>query len=583
VKFRDLFGGSRRRGKEGGGIAGAPELGLEDVDIDEWGPGAPSIMLPELTALRWAAQHEAVNVGSMPLEPERWEGGRLAFEYEHHMAHDHEGLRDRLADIVSAKATEIASELYEDAREVAVSREELRVADRDLGVVLSSWNRTLVEVHEDDLELGRYYRLRSKVHGLSKTAVAVLFFFAELAITVALFDEVIATDIRALPVLFAMGLVLVLIVVPHYAAEGIKDGVTKYHEAELDAHDSAAARSSPSRLRKRARQEQVEDAGVKYASALVAGLLIVLFIPLSWLRAEELGSEGDLWLWFCFFLMLQAAISGYFFLRAWIDYGTASVNLKNLDAAKAKSEKVRERALETYADDISAFMVTAQQLLGYYRAAPRWDSYIVQTYFATVRYFRHLVTLKKPELDVFIHHAAIPCLQTDDSLAALGSAVSEVASHQHFGSGWWLRQMDAALVDHVSREAPVESGTRDSETPGVSDVHVNDQSQSVRTGDPTMFESPSRLLDEFLSRYFGVTEPYAPPVVLHHLVAVHDAITTEMEGKASDARADDLGRDPANGDMREPFAARVREVRRLAEVTVPPLTNGLPGRATEGS
>ena len=219
-------------GTKGGGVSGPIGMGADDAILDEPGEGGPSLFMPDLAGFRWAAQQEAVNVGRVPLEPEQWEGGRMAFEYERQLAHDHEGVRDRVSDFVSAGARDVVVDLYEIAGRVAETSDDLRQADLSLAEVTHSWHRSYREVHEDEFELGRYFRLKSKPYQLSKWLIAAAIFGAELGISVALFDEVVTGDIPAMPVLFAMGLILILLVVPHYSAIGIKEGVVRYHEAD---------------------------------------------------------------------------------------------------------------------------------------------------------------------------------------------------------------------------------------------------------------------------------------------------------------------------------------------------------------
>jgi hypothetical protein len=440
------------RGSKGAPSDTAGGMGADDDFLEEPGDGGPSLFAADLARLRWVAQQEAVNVGRLSLEPELWEGGRLRFEFERTLAHEHEGLRDRLADYVAATSRDHLAELHSIAGNVAVARDDLRVADRELATVLYSWNSAYREVHEDELELGRYFRLKSKMYQLFKLLVALCFFGAELAVSTALFGKVVSADNPAYPLLFSLGLILMLIMIPHYSAIGLKDGLTKYHEAEMDAH-ARLNLQAPSRLRKKARVEEIEDAGMKLAAGVVGLALVGMLIPLSALRARELGSPSQGTFWFVFFLLLQTAISGYFFLREWMDYGTASVNLKHHDESKDAAEATRESAVYGHATLVASFLSEAEQLRFLFREAPRWDSHIVQTYLATIHYFRHLVTLQQPDLSVFINHAAMPYLGrkedatgSDYPLDPVGNEHLELERADAFGREWWLRQLGSALV-----------------------------------------------------------------------------------------------------------------------------------------
>ena len=538
----DFLGRGNRRGTEGGGVDGPIGLGTDDAILDEPGEGGPSVLMPDLAALRWAAQQEAVNVGRMPLEPEQWDGGRMAFEYERHLAHDHEGLRDRLSDFVAASARDVVADLYQTAGSIAEIRDDLRVADTELAVVLDSWNRSYREVHEDELELGRYFRLKSKPYQLSKWLIALAIFGAEFAISVALFDKVVSQDNAAMPYLFAMGLILILMVVPHYSAIGIKEGVTRYHEAELDAYEKARV-PTPAKLRKKARIEEVEDRGAKLVAGVVGLVLVLLFIPLSLLRAKELGGADEHTFWFWFFMLVQFAISGYFFLREWWDYGTASANLKHHDLAKRDASQLRANVYSGYTEAVSEFMTRSQDLTFLYRQAPRWDSYLVQCYLGTIHHFRHLVTLNNPELDVFIAHATVPYLGTNvdqPPTGAKGEFAPVSREHQElmtkddtFSRGWWMKQIDAALIDSVGAH-------------GGDDV-VDEAAPGHTFETPLSFESPERLLAEFLDRYFGLEHPYRRPKIMDHIEEVDDDIEPHAVDDSGEAVRDEPTSAASNG------------------------------------
>jgi hypothetical protein len=452
------------------------------------------------------------------------------------LAHDHEGIRDRLADYVAAGTREGVGLLHKIAGGVARTRDNLRQADRSLAMALDSWNRSYRDVQDDELELGRYFRLKSVRYQVSKWIIAALIFCAELAISVALFDSVVGGDTPAMPVLFAMGLILILMVVPHYSAIGVKEGVVRYHEAELDAFEKSD-QHTPAKVRRKARIEEVEDRGTKLAAGIVGVVLVLLFIPLASLRAKELGNESEGTFWFFFFLLVQFAISGYFFLREWWDYGAASANLKHQDGARNEALRIRLNAFNNYTSAVAAYMAASQRLTFLYRQAPRWDSYIIQSYLATVHYFRHLVTLQNPDLDVFISLATIPYLGTDvdREIAGSGEDYDPVArEHQElqeqddaFSRGWWLKEVNAALIDSVGGHG---LGATDRQGPPT-------DATDLRAGS---FESPERMLADHLERYFGLTFPYERPAELDNIEKVDAALDPhpagEKRGKSSEPR-----------------------------------------------
>jgi hypothetical protein len=518
VGFFDFFKRKKRAvepGQLGSGVPGNLDFGESESDPMESGEGGPSLYRSDLSAIRWAAQAEAVNVGRMPLDPEHWPEGELEFPYERHLAHEHEGLRDRLADFVSARARESLRLLYQRAQEVANTLTDLKSADSEYAGVLQSWNRVHHDVHGDELELARYFRLNSQNHQIVKWTIAVVLFGTEFAISIALFDQVIAGDIPILPPLFALGLILVLLLVPHYAAVGLKEGVTRYHEAEMETYRLADA-TPPTPLRRKSRLEEVEDKGIRLVASLVGLFLVILFIPLSSLRASELSGDSteSKWFWFAFYLLLQLAISGYFFLREWIDHGTSAVNLLHHDKSKSKALTRRDYAFKQYCNEVTCFMDEAQDLTFLYRQAPRWDSYLVQTHLSTLYAFRHIVAVHQPDLDYFITHARMPVLGVDQKSHTANEPGGvgvypvwldhpELKQEGAFSRAWWMQQLEQALlVEARSYISTEDADLGEGENAAPSEV---------------IFESPQRLLKHLLATYFGQTFPYLRPAIFDEL------------------------------------------------------------------
>jgi len=439
--------------------------------------------------------------------------GRLAFEFERALAHDHDGIRDRLSSHVSAAVRDSTSDLYDAASEVGQTRDELRRADRNLVTVTRAWKKILNDVQHDELELGRYTRLRSRSYKFFKILVGACFFGAEVAISTALFDGVVEADNPALPILFALGLILMLIFVPHYSAIGLKEGLTKNHEYEQAVYENADV-EVPHRVRKKVQQEQVEDLGFKLIASVLGLVLIGLFIPLSSLRATELAGPDAGREWFVFFLLMQFAISGYFFLREWMDHGIASHNLKHLDELMKDAEGERLNALENYAGAVADFHAEAENLHFYLKEAPRWDSHVVQSYLATIHQFRHAIALQRDDLDAFITGAREPTLSLEKNIGDIDRPLDPV-SREHpslerndsFGREWWLEQAASAL-----KELP---------RPDLSD----DGDGASVDGSWLIASRPTLLLREYLRRFFGVSELY------HHPTEIDDPPNfAEFEG-----------------------------------------------------
>ena len=521
-----LAANAMRRSDEGkaGPFRGAIDIvgfGHEDEESGDPGEGGPSIFMEDLEHLRESGLREAQKLGSKELTPEAWEAGRLAFEFERALAHDHDGIRDRLSSHVAAAVRDSTADLYDAASEVGQTRDELRRADRNLVTVTRAWKKILNDVQHDELEIGRYTRLRSRSYKFFKILVGACFFGAEVAISTALFDGVVEADNPALPILFALGLILMLIFVPHYSAIGLKEGLTKNHEYEQAVYENAGV-EVPHRVRKKVQQEQVEDLGFKLIAGVLGLVLIGLFIPLSSLRATELAGPDAGWDWFVFFLLMQFAISGYFFLREWMDHGIASHNLKHLDELMEGAEDDRLAALENYAGALADFHAQAEDLHFYLKEAPRWDSHIVQSYLATIHQFRHAVALQRDDLDAFITNAREPTLSLEKSIGEINRPLDPV-SREHpslerddsFGREWWLEQAAAAL-----KELP---------RPDISD----DGGEGSVDGSWLITSGPTLLLREYLRRFFGVSELY------QHPPEIDDPPTfAEFEGlPASDQRA----------------------------------------------
>lgn len=474
----------------GGGMPGFTEpmaMGREGIP----GEGGPSFFKAEIAELRWAAQHEAVNVARKDLDPTRWPDGEMSFEFERALAHAHEGLRDRLHNHAGATLRDQVRKLYEIAAALGSTRDRLSQIEERLVAVTRMHRRVNDEVQADALELARFARLRSPSAQRLKTLIMRILILSEFAISTGIFDRVIPSPIPFLFAgMFALGLMVLLMAIPHFVAKGLKEGLINRHKYTLEATEQLKLRPSP-RLNRFVHAEQQDDNGFKIASYALGGLLVFLLLPLSLLRAFVVENKelAPTWLWFLFFLCIQAGISGYFFLREWLDHGEPSAVLETLTEQRDDWAGQRMAALAEAGQIVAAFHDAAEDVVFTIREAPRWDDYIVSSYYETIHYFRHLIAVERPEYDPFITWAHVP------SLEAVGSVPEEFQYHtlvptsaEHpslsanhpVGRYWWLREMSDALKL----------------MPTGADAHADDDVSWLMT------KSPARLLSEFLKRYF---------------------------------------------------------------------------------
>jgi hypothetical protein len=494
MALRDLF---RRRNQ----TDGQDPIGMGDSDGDyEDGEGGPSIYKQELAEYRWAAQQEALNVGRRGVDPERWDDGRMSFEFERALAHGHEGLRDRLATYVGQRVRDEVRDLYELASDVALARDSLRDVDDELLHVTRHWKQKHEEVTDNELDVDRYYRLKSVNGKVVKYLIAAVFVVGEFIISGLVFERLFEDLPPGLGYVLAFGVTLALIVIPHYAALGLKEGLTQYHVFEKRALEKAGV-AVPLGVDRAVHFEEQDDRGFRWAAFAVGFGLLAMVVPLSVIRTHGEGEEFS-WAAFFFLLLLQYALSGYFFLREWLDHGQPSHSLHMLDEQKAVLQAQRTAALEDHADAVTQFHDTAEDLIFTLQQAPRWDSHIVESYLETIRYFRHLITIEQPEYEQFITWARVPYLgsreTTSESEYPLDPVSNEHRSLEEpgpLGREWWLRTAGDALRQAPSDEGAIEAGGDDS-LPGASWL---------------ITKSPNELLATFLSRYFDLPTDYQRP------------------------------------------------------------------------
>lgn len=517
----------RRRRKADGGWDQPVGLG-ESIEPDEAGDpmeGGPSVFRLELAQIRWAAQNEAVALARTDLDPLRWRGGQMASNIERGFAHGHEGLRDRLSNYVAKRIRDEIRELYSLAKAVAAERNQLRVIDNELVRVIRDYRHLYDEVSEDPLELGRYRRLCSKTTQDAKKLIAVLFIVAEVIITGSIFEGAIPIDIPLLGFILALGVMGMLVFIPHYIAQGIKEGTTRYYYYEHEEYKQRKE-DPPADLDRKVHYEDRDDQGFRLISLSIGLILAILIVPLAALRASALRLGGaPWWLLFFFFLVLQLGISGYFFLREWLDHGTASHNLWKYGELKAELEDERAEVLDGLGEAAAEFHDAAEDLIFTLREAPRWDSYLVETYNETSRYFRHILELERQDLAPFIFWARRPYLgsrrgmqKTDHALDPIVDEHWSLEEASPLGREWWLREISEALADLPDledAEGDQDEGERAADVES-RDADGADSSEGEEELEPSdvswlMTKSPSALLREFLSRYFGIEGKYRIP------------------------------------------------------------------------
>ncbi|MCB0973112.1 MAG: hypothetical protein KDB86_00980 [Actinobacteria bacterium] len=520
-------------------------IGMGDEDGEyEAGEGGPSFFKQEMAEWRWAAQQEAVNTINQGVDPERWANGRMAFEFERALAHGHEGLRDRLANLVGKRLHDEAMQLFELAGDVAVARDELREVDRQLVEVTRDWRTKRAEVTDDELELSRYYRLNSPASVMIKMSIAVLFVISEFLISGLVFERIFEDLPPGLGYVLALGVTVALIVVPHYVALALKEGFTQYHVHEQEALQESGT-SVPAPVKRAVHVEERDDKGFRITALLVGMGLLVLILPLSWLRTNNDQSDTVNWGAFLFLLLLQLVLSGYFFLREWLDHGHPSHSLHMLDQQKHRLEVTRRNVLESLGDAVAAFHEAAEDVVLTIQQSPRWDSHIVETYYETLHYHRHLIALGLPEFEEFITWARVPYLGSAATAAESGYPLDPVSEEHRsleedgpLGREWLLRTSAEDLK---------------AKTDGV----VNGAVPVPAVG-WLITKSPEALLSAYLGRYFDLDMAYRRPHALDDAGEDAPAATTRQSrgrktgGETIDKRFQVVGSEGASSEEPQP-------------------------------
>lgn len=472
-------------------------IGLGDADGDfEPGEGGVSIFREELSQFRWVVQQEALAEARKGIDPERWAGGRIAFEHERAIAHDHEGLRDRLANYVGQRIRDDAKDLHELAGAVATTRNALHDVDRQVIRVMRDWNEKHDEITGDALELNRFYRLRSGPSQLFKYLIVAVFIVSEYFISTQVFDRVFPGLEQGFVYVLVLGVTLALIVLPHYAALGLKEGHTHYHLYRKRDYEKRDERV-PVDVELAAHREERDDLGFRRAATLLGVALALMIIPLTWVRAN-LEAEFS-WSTFFFLLLLQFSLSGYFFLREWLDYGDLSHAFHKVTQDRDKVQARRQAALEDYSVAIEDFNAKAEDVVFTVQQAPRWDNYIVQTYNGTIRYGRTIMALENPECEEFIYWARVPYLGPKSGVTQSSYPLDPASEENRmleedgpFGRNWWMDVANEAL--RGLKPLGEGAGTRGDSSPLW-----------------LVTKAPHDLLREYLHRYHGFSGDYERP------------------------------------------------------------------------
>lgn len=547
--FLDLF-----RSKRGGSDSGAKgrKKGGKGLEL-----GAGGAMPCERDAqhLNWVMANKAVEVSMSSPNPELWSGGRMSFPAERFAAFGFEKLRDTVANYAAEQVRAATGEMVKFAGLITERRDDLRQIDERIDSTSSHLATKLDEVRRDEIELKRYYRLRDQNSSYLKYLVAFFFVITEFVISAQVFIKVFPNLLSGLEWILSLGVTLALIVIPHYTALGLKEGMTRHHQPEKDLHERAGRRV-PLRVLRSLSFEEMDDRIFRIASMIVGLLLVIMVVPLSYLRATaEVAPDAPFPVFpFLFLMFLQFALSGYFFLREWLNHGPTSEAVHFVEKELTALLKQRTETYGALQRCLVAYHSASEQLVFTVQQAPRWDSYLVSAYLESIWSFRSIVTQHNPELAVFIHGAAIPTLAgisfTESAHGLVG--VSVTTEHPVLGENgpcgrmWWMREANAYLGTSYQDVTEFEDLALVSGNGQDPDGAAGGQAQP--TGWPVL-KAPDELLGEYLFRYGGFTLRYTPPEIseptrdedLERLERELEKQVTETNGSTSS------GLSPSNG------------------------------------
>jgi hypothetical protein len=426
--------------------SGAADFGILQGDDSEPQEGGPGPFKAELDQLRFVHAQESVNLARSEHDPDAWADGRLLFDLETALAHHHEQLRLQVWS--RNEIQENAEEIYSSAGEVALAQAELEGADAEYLRAIDLWRDGLEELRDEPQEVVRLNNLRSQMTRSAKLLVASIFIVSEFIITGFVFNQALPLDIPFIGYILALGVMVLLVAVPHYLAQGLKEGITKHHRFDLEDEVSITT-SGSSRKQRQAHREDRDDLGFRIASGFVGVILLILVVPLSFLRASE-TLTGNKIAWLFTFLSIQLAVSGYFFLREWLDYGAPSANLHRLELYRKRAQREREDAFGEYSDSLDTYFQDAAPVFKTMIDTARMDALIVEAFYATLHFGRHMQVIERPDLAVFINGARIPYLGARDEIEdergliydAISSSNRSLEQGDTRGRDWWLAQLD---------------------------------------------------------------------------------------------------------------------------------------------
>lgn len=509
MSLLDLF---RRRRK----VDGDNPLGDFDPGVDlGFSEGGTMPFQEEIAHLRWELANKAVEAARSAPNPELWDGGLMMFPAERSAAFGFEALRDKLANWVGAQIRDSGQEMISHAGDVALARDSLRNLDHKVHTASEHWSHMFEDLRRDEIELKRYYRMKSITSTYLKYAVAIFFILTELVISAQVFLKVFPNLPAGLEWLLALGVTIALIVIPHFTALGLKEGMTSHHQPEKAAHERDGG-GVPVRVLRALSFEEMDDRIFRVASITVGLLLIAMVLPLSYLRATAETSPDSPFPWFgfLFLLLLQLALSGYFFLREWLNHGPLSEALYFVEKERDATQEVRESVYKNLHDSLADYHSSAEQLVFTIQQYPRWDSYIMASYHQSIWMFRSMVTQENPKLAVFINGATVPTLAgvpLDPASGLRGLSVAEelpiLNDDGPCGRGWLMREAN----DHLVASTPDYDVDRPSiafVTNGSDDGSHLEEHGSIRW--PAL-KSPDELLGTYLGRYAGVPLRYESP------------------------------------------------------------------------
>jgi hypothetical protein len=330
---------------------------------------------------------------------------------------------------------------------VGTLRDSLRTVDAELIEKTREHDQNHRLLAENHHELGRFHRMKNPNQKAIKLAIASALIITELVLAAQVFSEVIRDDIPLVGYGAAAGVVLLLVVIPHYVAQGLKEGLTRFHQFELEASERNGHALTAS-LERNVHVELQEDKVFRWIAAFLLAMLLAMIIPLSFLRAEHAG-DGSLW-YVLLYLFVQLGVSGYFFLREWND-------LSNLCEAAEMSERLRASLITRRAavvEDLNGamaeFFAIGEDAVRIAKQAASWDRQLVDAYYSTIEHFRGTIATARPDLAPFLFWASRPAM---DALTAspsrpLGGVEGEDADEiggVPGGRTWWIEQLSSSV------------------------------------------------------------------------------------------------------------------------------------------